>query len=601
MLNGRKNGVWAINDIFDMKRILSLLSVLITVGVCFGQIELVPYRTSAMCRLYRPMVVFNNWSAYDELSDTIPQTEQLCMDLLEQVIRLKKNGVQIDCYMMDAFWFDVNGGYRQWDRKNWPDGPAGWLKKCSDNGIVPGLWFSTNLISSGGKPMLLPVNEWKSSVEGGAAIVSLSTGGYLNHLMGTLQQYVDMGVGVFKFDFAYFDAAIKEVKDMYTPSEIEQNNRMALINALKLFRAKNPNVMIIAYNGFGGDMENTFSPYRKTIDLRWLEVFDTIYSGDPRFSDVPMMNLWRSEDLYSDHMVKQFAYNGMPLKRIDNCSFMIGNTGTCYNRGIEAWKSSMILNMARSGWLNVCHGNIDLLSDADAQWMAKAQRLYLPLQQFGHTELVGGIPGMCEVYGYKSEDKYGVLYTVVNPKQEVVHIDLKGKKGEILFTDKGFKAKFTNGILVLGPEQMAVVGFGEYNRDKYSLGLEEDVVIPQAIEQMEFKKDDVDIHRSTCRFTAIKGKYRILFSQTDRSGNPFRSWGGGLPDGKNMAVYFKFSVNSNGRGLDTSIQYDKVIWSGLSWAAAEFEVPSPGEVSVDVYSKEGTSSLFKINIYRVTY
>ena len=89
-------------------------------------------------------------------------------------------------------------------------------------------------------------------------------------------------------------------------------------------------------------MENTVTPFRKTVDPRWLEIFDTLYSGDPRFSDVPMMNVWRSQDLYSDHMVQQFAFNGLPLSRIDNCSFMIGKTGTCYNRGIAAWKSSLV-------------------------------------------------------------------------------------------------------------------------------------------------------------------------------------------------------------------------------------------------------------------
>jgi hypothetical protein len=33
------------------------------------------------------------------------------------------------------------------------------------------------------------------------------------------------------------------------------------------------------------------------------------------------------------------------------------------------------------GLLNVCHGNIDLLSDDDARWMAKVQQLYMKVQQ----------------------------------------------------------------------------------------------------------------------------------------------------------------------------------------------------------------------------
>jgi len=32
------------------------------------------------------------------------------MKELNEVLRLKKNGVQADYYLMDAFWFDRDGG-----------------------------------------------------------------------------------------------------------------------------------------------------------------------------------------------------------------------------------------------------------------------------------------------------------------------------------------------------------------------------------------------------------------------------------------------------------------------------------------------------------
>lgn len=138
--------------------------------------------------LKRPMVVYNNWSAYDELSDTIPQTSALCMRMLDEVLRLKQAGVQVDCYLMDAFWFDVDGGYRVWHKEHWPEGPDAWVRKCRENGIMPGLWFSTNLFVSGGQPMLRPVKEWSGSVDAGGATLSLTEGGYLDHLTQTLQQ-----------------------------------------------------------------------------------------------------------------------------------------------------------------------------------------------------------------------------------------------------------------------------------------------------------------------------------------------------------------------------------------------------------------------------
>ncbi len=225
--------------------------------------------------------------------------------------------------------------------------------------------------------MLNVIPEWQGSVTSDGATLSLFEGGYLNHLMGTLQMYADMGFKMFKFDFAYFDAATDSAKKNTLPEEIKELNKAAFIQAIKAFRAKNPDILFIGFNGFGGDMDNTVTPFRKTIDPRWLEIFDTLYSGDPRISDVPMMNFWRSEDLYSDHMVRQFAFNGLPLSRIDNCAFMIGKTGTCYKRGMAAWKGELILTLARGGWLNVYHGNLELIDDKDAAWFATVQKMYL--------------------------------------------------------------------------------------------------------------------------------------------------------------------------------------------------------------------------------
>ena len=100
-------------------------------------------------RLTKPVFVYNNWSAYDELSDNIPLDEALAMKELDHIVRLKKLGVQVDYYMMDAFWFDVNEGYRKWRPDCWPEGPKRWLDACKREGIKPGLWFSTNLLRIG--------------------------------------------------------------------------------------------------------------------------------------------------------------------------------------------------------------------------------------------------------------------------------------------------------------------------------------------------------------------------------------------------------------------------------------------------------------------
>src|SRR5215470_1325247 len=55
--------------------------------------------------LSAPIWVYNDWSAYDELSDEVPLNEALAMQELAEMLRLRKAGVRFDYYMMDAFWY----------------------------------------------------------------------------------------------------------------------------------------------------------------------------------------------------------------------------------------------------------------------------------------------------------------------------------------------------------------------------------------------------------------------------------------------------------------------------------------------------------------
>src|SRR5580693_8144935 len=112
----------------------------------------------------KPVFVYNNWSAYDELSDKVVQTEVLAMRELDELVRLKRAGVLFDYYVMDAFWFDKHGGYRVWHKEHWPNGPDRWLAGCKEHGVRPGMWFSTNLIATHEGRFLEPVPEWADSV-----------------------------------------------------------------------------------------------------------------------------------------------------------------------------------------------------------------------------------------------------------------------------------------------------------------------------------------------------------------------------------------------------------------------------------------------------
>jgi hypothetical protein len=557
-----------------------------------------------------PVWVYNDWSAYDELSDNIPLTEQLAMKELEEINRLKKFGVHFDYYMMDAFWFDPDGGYRKWRTPNWPDGPERWIAACQKSGLKPGLWFSTNtLVKINAAP------AWKGSLSAKGGSMSFSEGGFLPDFMDALQFWYDRGIRMYKFDFVDFDAATPATEKAYSKEEIRRRNQDAFRDALKKFRAKNTDVSLVAFNGFGGDMESTAGPFpfRNPIDLRWLEVFDSIYSGDPRPSDVPETNFWRSMDIYSDHMVRRYEQSGMPLERIDSTGMMIGNTGTIYYRKTNAWKGMLWGMMARGGWVNTIHGNLEFLDEEKARWFARAQHLYEKLQAEGRTKSFGGIPGNVEPYGFGSLDSSGAVYTVLNPAQAVRELELPKLSrvqaplgaGKIIFTDGGFPPVLRGNRITLGPGQMAAVGFGRYADASFNFGVQEDVIIPRTIAPVEadFKASGKNTIEAVIQPPA-KGALRILFQQRDEQGNIMRSWPGGPPSGKSVATVLKITAEQNGKPLPLDIPYDKLIWSGLSWGAGEVrhkDMAAGSRITIRCTSEGKSTVKLEAHLYTVTY
>jgi hypothetical protein len=557
-----------------------------------------------------PVWVYNDWSSYDELSDNIPLTEQLATRELGEINRLKKSGVHFDYYMMDAFWFDPDGGYRKWRTPNWTDGPDRWIAACQQSGLKPGLWFSTNtLVKINAAP------KWRDSLNAKGGSMSFFEGGFLPDFLDVLQYWYDRGIRMYKFDFVDFDAATPAGEKAYSKEEIRRRNQDAFREALEKFRTKNPDVALVAFNGFGGDMESTAGPFpfRNPIDLRWLEVFDSIYSGDPRPSDVPETNFWRSMDIYSDHMVRRYEQSGMPLERIDSTGMMIGNTGTIYYRKTHAWKGMLWGMMARGGWVNTIHGNLEFLGEENARWFARAQHLYEELQAEGRTKSFGGIPGNVEPYGFGSFDSTGAVYTVLNPAQTVGELELPKLSrvqaplgaGRIIFGDAGFVPVLRGNRITLGPGQMAAIGFGRYADASFNFGRQEDVVIPRTIAPVEanFEPAGKNTMEAVIRPPA-KGDLRILFQQRDEQGNIMRSWPGGPPSGKSIATVLKITVTQKGKTLPIDISYDKLVWSGLSWGAGEVankDFATGGPITIRCFSEEKGSVKLEVYLYAVTY
>lgn len=557
-----------------------------------------------------PVSVYDNWAAYDELSDNVPLTEQLSLKELDNVIRLKRDGVRFDYYVMDAFWFDPDGGYRTWKKPNWPQGPDRWIQICQKNRILPGLWFSTNTLVH-----LNAASKWKDSLNKNGTAMSMFEGGFLPDFMDVLQFWYDRGIRMFLFDFADMTAATPKSQATLSKTEIIARNSDALRNALADFRRKHPDVVLEAFNGFGGVMDTTSYPFpfRDPVDLRWLGVFDSLYCGDPRPSDIPAMNFWRSLDTYSDHQMRRYEESGVPLERIDTTSFMPGKTGTIYHRAFQEWKGSLLLTLARGGWINTTYGNLELLSDTDARWFARVQSLFLHFQSVGRIKTFGGIPGDFQPYGFGALDGQGSIYTVVNPTETVATIALPAlsqmqlahQTRRIIFRDAGFIPKLANNSVVLGPEQMAVIGFGKYASPEYNLGVQNEVVIPRTIDpvQAQFHSIAKDVIEATVQAPAGTD-LRLIMQQYSPDGTLRRTWAGGDPNGTNMGKVFVLKAEQNGHELPIREDYDRIIWAGLSWAEGEISHSDlkPGvPVKLTFRTTEKDPVTIKGRVYAVKY
>jgi hypothetical protein len=420
---------------------------------------------------------------------------------------------------------------------------------------------------------------------------------------------------MFKFDFVDMTAATPADASTLSKAEIKERNATAFREALLAFRRKNPDAVLLAFNGFGGTLDNTYSPlpFSDPTDLRWLEVFQMEYTGDPRPSDVPEANFWRSVDIYSDHMVRRFEQLGFPLERIDSTGFMVGNTGTIYYRAMHAWKGAFLLMMARGGWVNTVHGNLEFIDNQDAHWMARAQSLFFELQGLGRIHTFGGIPGDIEPYGYGGVTTRGAVYVVVNPSQTVASVKLPKLApdqsplgpGRVQFRDAGFQPQLNGTQVSLGPGQMAMVGFGAYASPNYDFGIQSDVVIPRSISPFPISFHNTATGSMEASVVPpAHGVLRLIVQEMTPSGQLRRTWAGGPPSGQNMGKVFTFSASQNGRAIPVRVDYDKVIWSGLSWAVGEIDLNglTPGvPLSLRFHSAEKDPIRLKGTAYLVEY
>lgn len=217
------------------------------------------------------------------------------------------------------------------------------------------------------------------------------------------------------------------------------------------------------------------------------------------------------------------------------------------------------------------------LNDEDGKWFSKTQSLFYELLLTGNTTSFGPIPEVGNIYGYLTQNGLNGIVTIVNPTQKINQVlipKIQPDTSLILFSDGGYIPKINKNCVSIGSEQMVVIGFGKYASANYQMGIQVDVNIPNKIQKILFLNLS---ENPGCKIIQInelpsKGSIRIIFTQKELDGKPHRTKGEASPNGKSMAEYLTLKAYQAKNEIPITINYDRQIWSGLSWVVGEVQI-----------------------------
>lgn len=170
---------------------------------------------------------------------------------------------------------------------------------------------------------------------------------------------------------------------------------------------------------------------------------------------------------------------GMPLEHLDDHGVMIGNTNTCFYRGRHGLRRSHLAQLARGCRRDMYYGDPTLAHDDDVKGMGKTRKLFF--DAYGRnlpTVFVGeGEPGLAPWHGFLTGGGDRGLAYLVNgtfaPRR--VELAVPGAfDARVLFFDGPNRPPVSVSpdqlTLDLLPEQMVLVGLGEYAHEAWDLG-----------------------------------------------------------------------------------------------------------------------------------
>ena len=572
---------------------------------------------AAAAPLAAPISIFSRDSGAGQPSATVG--EQQAMRDLDDIARLRKAGVRTEYDLMDASWFAPESGYRTLRPGGWPNGPDAWLASCRAQDIRPGIRIGGNAIAAQTPSDRIPA-AWKDSLGDDGRSLSLFEGGYLSDLMSALQSWYDRGVRLFDFDSIDLGAATPAAAGKLGPAEIASRNAAAFRQALQAFGDKNPEAVLLVSTLPGTDAHLAASllasanaagqnpAHTRSIQLGAFTLVSTGALSQPQSLQTDFS---RTLDIEGDEFVRRLEQSGVALAQIESSGFTASGDA---DAGMHAWKGPFLLSMARGGWVNSLHGDLSLIRNDDARWMARVQRLFLDLQQRGHLRSFGGAAGSGQPYGFAASSPRGSVYVVVNPGQASAALALPAvgprqfnqAKGRVQFSDVGFTPRLTGSSIVLGPGQMAMVGYGAFAGSVFDFGVERDVIIPRDVKPVEANFYSTETGALVASFEPpIDGVVRLILRPRASGGKAsldpdFDS--GGL--GNNAPQAVTLDATQYGRPIPVRLDNGNRLQHGIGWMVGEIDVDdlTPGvPLVVQFHSSNSDMASLEASAYAVEY
>lgn len=544
----------------------------------------------------RPFSIYCDWSMHDELGDDIELDEAMTLSALATLEHWQREfAVHFDYYLLDAFWFDPAAPYTAFKQPHWPHGFETARSRILELGMKPGLWYDVNA------SFLRPAG-WSASLDKAGRAHSLAEGPYAEGLEAAWRYAIEQwDVRLFKLDFTNFYC--QAATSTLAPEENYARSVAALRALLSSLRRSYPDLAVIAYNGmerWPGYLGSPVGlPSRQGFDLSWLDVCDYLYSGDPRPGDLPRTDLRRSIDAFQDHQVWCMAQNGFPFERVDDHGCMVGSTNTAFYQGRHGFRRTYLASLARGGQRDIYYGDPSLVSDADVRFISAARQLYFSAFRRGlTTSLQGGEPGLAFWHGTLTGGATAGLLYLVNGScaSQQIEIQLPGlREARVLFADDSLTLPLAVGaerlLVELLPEQMAVIGLGEYADPTFELGVNGDSLQMRSMQPLSvtWSWTGADELEATYCGAWQPGDELLVYAQTRThpQATPWKLAGAGLPD------RFGQEMTNKGERPPSSIAHQQVeirvttaqgdltpcdeipavpIWAGISWVARRFRL-----------------------------